>query len=66
MIIPTSISASMSYKAGKLPIATALPICVGSILGGYVGSRVAGKLPAKKIQWILVGLLLVSGLKSVL
>lgn len=66
MIIPTSISATMSYKAGKLPIATALPICLGSIAGGYVGSRIAGKMPAKKIQWVLVGLLLVSGLKSVL
>ena len=65
MIIPTSISASMSYKAGKLPIATALPICLGSIAGGYVGSRIAGKLPAKKIQWVLVGLLLVSGIRSV-
>ena len=66
MIIPTSISATMSYKAGKLPIATALPICIGSIAGGYVGSRIAGKMPAKKIQWVLVGLLLVSGLRSVL
>lgn len=65
MIIPTSISAGVSYKAGKLPVMTALPICAGSILGGYVGSRVAGKLPAKKIQWVLVGLLLLSGCRSV-
>ena len=66
MIIPTSISASMSYKAGKMPVNLALPICIGSIAGGYVASRVAGKMPAKKIQWVLVGLLLISGLKSVL
>lgn len=66
MIIPTSISATMSYKAGKLLVGTALPICVGSIAGGFVGSRVAGKMPAKKIQWVLVGLLLLSGCKSVL
>lgn len=45
---------------------TALPICLGSVVGGVVGSKIAGKMPAKKIQWVLVALLLISGLRSVI
>lgn len=66
MIIPTSISAHLSHKNGNLIVSTALPICAGSVLGGYVGSKIAGKMPAKRIQWVLVGLLLLAGVKSVL
>ena len=66
MIIPTSVSATLSYKAGDMIVRSAIPICCGSVVGGYVGSKIAGKMSPDKIQWVLVGLLILSGLKNVL
>ena len=62
MIIPTSISATLSYKAGDMIVRSAIPICCGSVVGGYAGSKIS----PDKIQWVLVGLLILSGLKNVL
>ncbi len=65
MIVPTSISATMSYKAGNMIVGTALPICCGSVVGGYVGSKIAGKMPVNVIQWVLVGVLMFAGVRSI-
>lgn len=65
MIVPTSISATMSYKAGNVIVGTALPICCGSMVGGYVGSKIAGKMPVNVIQWVLVGVLMFAGVRSI-
>ena len=65
MIVPTSISATMSYKAGNMIVGMALPICCGSVAGGYVGSKVAGKMPVNVIQWVLVGVLMLAGVRSI-
>ena len=59
MIVPTSISATMSYKAGNMIV------CCGSVVGGYVGSKIAGKMPVNVIQWVLVGVLMFAGVRSI-
>lgn len=55
----------MSYKAGNMILGTALPICCGSVVGGYVGSKMAGKMPLDVIQWVLVGVLMFAGVRSI-
>ena len=66
MIIPTSISATLSYKAGDMIVRSAIPICCGSVVGGYAGSKISGKMYPDKIQCVLVGLLNISCQKNVL
>ena len=55
----------MSYKAGNMIVGTALPICCGSVVGGYVGSKIAGKMPVNVIQRMLVGVLMFAGVRSI-
>ncbi|MDR1712407.1 MAG: sulfite exporter TauE/SafE family protein [Propionibacteriaceae bacterium] len=57
-IVPTAIAAVSSYAVGGSVdwIAAAL-ICVGSVTGAQIGSKLLSSLPKKTIRWIFIAFL---------
>jgi uncharacterized membrane protein YfcA len=64
MVPPIGILAAWTYfKQGYVDLHIALFVCVGFILGGLVGARMAVGLPVLLLEKIFGGVLLLVGLK---
>lgn len=66
VVIPTGIVGSIMYQQqGNLDIILAAKIIVGSIVGAYLGSTVACRLPEPTLRKLFGGLLIIVGMRMV-
>lgn len=67
VVVPAGIISSILYQhQGNLDLLLALKITTGSIVGAYIGSTLACKLPAATLKKLFGGMLLLVGIRMVI
>lgn len=67
VILPTALVGSVMYQHhGNFDLLLAIKITLGSILGAYIGSTIACRLPAATLRILFGGLLIVLGIWMVI
>lgn len=67
VVLPTALVGSFLYQQqGNMDLMLALKITVGSIIGAWIGSNLACRLPAARLKRIFGVLLLLAGLWMVI
>jgi hypothetical protein len=67
VVVPTGIATSLLYQSqGNLDLILALKIATGSIVGAYLGSTWACKLPASMLRKIFGSMLVLVGIRMVI
>ncbi|KAK8811439.1 hypothetical protein WA158_003173 [Blastocystis sp. Blastoise] len=66
LFIPSFTGAYTHYRLGHLMTPILIPLMAGTILGGYVGPKLAMKCDAKKLKYLFMFILMASGIKSIM
>ena len=67
MIPPAGLLAALYYyRNGNVKITVAILICIGFFFGGFIGARIAYKLPIALLKKLFGGLLLLISIKMFL
>lgn len=57
----SGVGGAMYWLGGHVVVSVAAGLCLGSIPGVALGSRLAGRLPERALRWIVVALMALSG-----
>ena len=60
------VSAGVYVLRGGLSLWTALPYLAGGLVGGFLGGKLYGKVPAKLLKWLFAAFLFYAGGKYLL
>ncbi len=67
MVPPIGIlGAYVYYKAGFVDIKAALWVCLGFVIGGFIGAKIAGRIPDITLRKIFGFFMLLASLKMIL
>ncbi|MCU1570098.1 MAG: Permease [Naasia sp.] len=66
-IVPTSITASLTYLAsGHMDVVVGLLVAVGGVAGSYLGARLLRRIPLGALRWMFIALLVLIALRMAL
>jgi len=60
------VSAAVYLLRGDVSLLAALPYLAGGLIGGWLGGKCYGKIPAKLLKWLFAGFLFYAGVKYLL
>ena len=67
VVLPASLASAFVYLLfGLLPLEVFVPVCVGTVLGGFFGANALDRVPQKALGIAFAALMLAAGLKMVI